>query len=135
VLCGSKEFIKKAHRARKLLGGGMRQAGVLAAAGIVALQKMVHRLGEDHARARTLAEGLSENRGLVLDAGTPATNMVFMNLGEDVGMSAAGVAEKLKEHGVLAGVADERRFRLVTHYWIDDEAVERAVAAFDAVLN
>jgi threonine aldolase len=134
VLCGQKEFIKKAHRARKLLGGGMRQAGVLAAAGIVALEKMAPRLGEDHARARTLAEGLSENRGLVLDVGTPATNMVFMNLAKDVTMSATEVAERIKARGVLVGVAGARRFRLVTHFWIDDESVERAAAAFSDVL-
>ena len=135
VLCGSKEFVKKAHRVRKLLGGGMRQAGVLAAAGIVALEKMVSRLGEDHARARTLAEGLGENRGLVLDAGTPATNMVFMDLAEDVPISATEVAERMKEHGVLVGVAGARRFRLVTHFWIDNESVERAIAAFSDVLS
>jgi threonine aldolase len=135
VLCGSQEFIKKAHRARKLLGGGMRQAGVLAAAGIVALEKMVPRLGEDHVRARTLAEGLSENRALILDAGTPATNMVFMNLAEDVPMSATEVAEKMKARGVLVGAAGARRFRLVTHYWIDDESVEQSVAAFSDVLS
>lgn len=135
VLCGSKEFIKKAHRVRKLLGGGMRQAGVLAAAGIVALEKMVFRLGEDHARARRLAEGLSEKRGLVLDAGTPATNMVFMSLAEDIPVSAIEVAEKMKEHGVLVGVAGARRFRLVTHCWIDDAGVERVVAAFGDVLT
>jgi threonine aldolase len=135
VLCGSKDFIEKAHRVRKMLGGGMRQVGVLAAAGIVALEKVAPRLGEDHVRARTLAEGLSENRGLVLDVGTPATNMIFMNLNSDVEMSANEVAEKMKEHGVLAGVAGNRRFRLVTHYWIDDESVEKAIAAFDTVLN
>lgn len=135
VLCGSREFIKRAHRVRKLLGGGMRQAGVLAAAGIVALENMVSRLGKDHARARTLAEGLSENRCLVLDAGTPATNMVFMNLSDDVPLSAAEVAEKMKERGVLVGVSGARRFRLVTHYWIDDEGVDRAVAAFGEVLK
>jgi threonine aldolase len=135
VLCGSREFINKAHRMRKLLGGGMRQAGVLAAAGIVALEKMVSRLGQDHARARTLAEGLSENRCLVLDAGTPATNMVFMNLSEDVPLSAVEIAEKMKERGVLVGVSGARRFRLVTHCWIDDEGVEKAVAAFDDVLS
>jgi threonine aldolase len=113
----------------------MRQAGVLAAAGIVALEKMVPRLGEDHVRARTLAEGLSENRGLVLDEGTPATNMIFMNLAEAVPMSADEVAEKMKAYGVLAGVAGTRRFRLVTHCWIDDTGVDKAVRAFDEVLN
>ena len=120
---------------RKLLGGGMRQTGVLAAAGIVALEKMVPRLGEDHLRARTLAEGLSEKRGLVLDAGTPATNMIFMNLAADVSMSATDVAEKMKDEGVLIGVAGARRFRLVTHYWINDESVERTVAAFGQILG
>ena len=96
---------------------------------------MVPRLGEDHVRARTLAEGLSENRGLVLDEGTPATNMIFMNLSDDVQMSANEVAEKMKERGVLVGISGARRFRLVTHYWIDDKSVERAIAAFDALLN
>jgi len=135
VLCGSKEFIKQAHRARKLLGGGMRQVGVLAAAGIVALEKMAPRLGEDHIRARTLAEGLSEMRGLVLDAGTPATNMIFMNLADDVSMSAEEVSEKMKKYGVLVGVSGARRFRLVLHFWIDDEGVEKTVAAFNNVLS
>ncbi len=135
LVCGSKDFIKEAHRARKLLGGGMRQAGVLAAAGVVALEKMVPRLGEDHARARMLAESLGKNRALVLDAGTPATNMIFMNLSDDVDVSVEQVAKKLRARGILAGVAGARRFRLVTHYWIDDEAVKKAVAAFDAVLN
>jgi threonine aldolase len=135
VLCGSREFIWRAHRVRKLLGGGMRQAGVLAAAGIVALEKMVSRLGQDHARARTLAEGLNENRCLVLDAGTPATNMVFMNLSEDVPISAAEVAERMKERGVLVGVAGARRFRLVLHCWIDDHGVETVVSAFSDVLK
>jgi len=135
VLCGSKEFIKQAHRARKLLGGGMRQAGVLAAAGIVALEKMAPRLGEDHVRARALAEGLSEIGGLVLDAGTPATNMIFMNLSEDVGMSADEVADKMKPQGVLAGVAGTQRFRLVTHYWIKEGDVDKVVSAFREVLS
>ena len=134
VLCGSQEFIKQAHRARKILGGGMRQAGILAAAGIVALKKMVPRLGEDHLRARTLAEGLSENRGLVLDAGTPATNMVFMNLADHILSSADEVAEEMKKHGILVGVAGKRRFRLVTHYWIDDAGVEATANAFGEVL-
>ena len=135
VLCGSKEFIEKAHRARKLLGGGMRQAGVLAAAGIVALEKVAPRLAEDHVRARTLAEGLSEMRGLVLDAGTPATNMIFMNLSDEVDQSASEIAETLKEHKILVGPAGARRFRLVTHCWISDEDIENVVAAFRTVVG
>jgi len=135
VLCGSKEFIKKAHRVRKILGGGMRQVGVLAAAGIVALEKIAPRLGEDHVRARTLAEGLSEVRGLVLDAGTPVTNMIFMNLSDEVDMSTSDVAEKIKEHGILVGAAGSRRFRLVMHCGINDEDVNEVVAAFRAVVG
>jgi threonine aldolase len=135
VLCGSREFIKKAHRIRKMVGGGMRQAGVLAAAGIVALKIMVPRLGEDHARARHLADGLGKNRCLVLDEGTPATNMIYMHLSEQVAISANDTAEKLKEHGILVGVVGERRFRLVTHFWIDDAGVESVIAAFAEVLR
>ncbi|RME90590.1 MAG: low-specificity L-threonine aldolase [Anaerolineae bacterium] len=134
VLCGSREFIARARRIRKQLGGGMRQVGVLAAAGIVALEKMVGRLGEDHARARRLAEGLRAIRGLVLDEGTPATNMVFLSLAEEVPFTAREVAEKMKSLGVLVGVVGERRFRLVTHYWVDDEGVEKAIEAFQEAL-
>ncbi len=112
----------------------MRQAGILAAAGIVALQKMVSRLGQDHMRARHLAEGLSEIPSLVLDPGTPATNMIFFNLTERVKLSTAQVEAEMKKKGVLVHASDERRFRLVTHYWIDDQAVDRTVEAFRAVL-
>jgi threonine aldolase len=130
VLCGSKEFIKKAHRLRKMLGGGMRQAGILAAAGIVALETMTVRLAEDHARAKKLADGLGQVPGLVLQAGSPATNMVFVSIDASVPYSAEDVRARLKERGVLLGVTGERQFRLVLHYWIDDAGVEQAVAAF-----
>ncbi len=134
VLCGEKSFIRRAHRVRKQLGGGMRQAGVLAAAGIVALENMVGRLAEDHARARRLAQGLETLPGLVLDPGSPYTNMVFLNLVEGSPFSAADVATRLKEQGVRVSVVGPRRFRLVTHYWIDDAAVDRAVNAFSQIL-
>ncbi|KAF0106456.1 MAG: threonine aldolase [Anaerolineaceae bacterium] len=130
VLCGSKEFIKKAHRLRKMLGGGMRQAGILAAAGIVALETMTVRLAEDHARARKLADGLKQVPGLVLQAGSPATNMVFVSLDASVPHSVEFVRTRLEERGVLLGVTGARQFRLVLHYWIDDAGVEQAVAAF-----
>ena len=84
VLCGSKEFIQKARRIRKQLGGGMRQAGILAAAGIVALEKMTDRLTEDHERAQRLAGGLAQIGGLVLDDGSPFSNMIFANLADPV---------------------------------------------------
>ncbi|HEX8990917.1 MAG TPA: low-specificity L-threonine aldolase [Anaerolineales bacterium] len=135
VLCGERGFIEKARRARKLLGGGMRQAGILAAAGIVALERMTERLVEDHARARKLADGLRKNDCVVLDAGTPATNMVFFNLAPHARLSAPDISEKLGKEGILVSPSGDRRFRLVTHCWIDDAGVDRAVAAFAAVLH
>lgn len=134
VLVGSQDFIHRAHRIRKQLGGGMRQAGILAAAGIVALECMVDRLADDHARARRLAAGLAQIPGLELDPGSPYTNMIFVGLKPDTGLVARDVAARLAELGVKVGVVSERRFRLVTHYWIDDEAVTYAAAAFRRVL-
>ena len=133
VLCGSKAFIARAQRLRKLLGGGMRQAGILAAAGIVALEKMTARLVEDHARAKKLADGLRQVPGLVLDPGTPATNMVFLSLAAQVKCTTEEFIERLKERSVLVGATGERSYRLVTHYWIDDEGVEKTIAAFRTV--
>lgn len=135
LICGTREFIQRVHRARKVLGGGMRQAGILAAAGIVALETMVERLSEDHARARALAERLGRVQGLVIEMGGPATNMLFLSLADSVPMSAKEVAEKLKVRGVLVGVVGARQFRLVTHYEITDLGVEQAVAAFEDVLR
>ena len=133
VLCGSSEFISRAHRIRKQLGGGMRQAGIVAAAGIVALESMVERLSEDHKRARDLVLGLSFLPWLVMDAGTPQTNMIFMSLAEPFPADAKQVAEELSKLGVRVGVVGKRRFRLVTHYWIDDAAVDKTLLAFQEV--
>jgi threonine aldolase len=133
VLCSSAEFIYKAHRIRKQLGGGMRQAGILAAAGIVALDTMIERLADDHKRARYLAQGLAFLPWLVLEPGTPYTNMIFMSLAENFPTDAKQVADELSKKGVRVGVVSERRFRLVTHYWIDDAAVDKAIVAFQEV--
>lgn len=135
LICGTREFIQSVHRQRKVLGGGMRQAGILAAAGIVALETMVERLSEDHARARTLAERLGTTRGLVVDMGGPATNMLFLSLADSVSLSAKEVAEKMKARGVLVGVVGARQFRLVTHYEITDAGVEQAAAAFREIVE
>jgi threonine aldolase len=133
VICGSAEFISKAHRIRKQLGGGMRQAGILAAAGIVALETMVERLVEDHKRARYLAQGLAFLPWLVMEPGTPYTNMIFMSLAGTFPVDAKEVAAQLAKMELRVGVVGKRRFRLVTHYWIDDEAVEKAILAFQEV--
>ena len=135
ILAGSQKFINRARHIRKMLGGGMRQAGVLAAAGIISLEKMTGRLADDHTRAKKLAEGLKRVRGVVLDPGSPSTNIIYFNLAEDVSDNAHQITEKMKEHGVLLDPDGSRRFRLVTHYWIDDDAVEKAVYAFSQVLN
>ncbi len=134
VILGSEEFIRKVRRIRKQLGGGMRQAGIIAAAGIVALEQMVDRLEEDHCRAGALAQGLAVMPGIEPDTATPPTNMVFANLAEGMPLSAAEVAARLKEHGVLVGATGERRFRMVTHYWVDDAGIDQTVRAFQQVL-
>lgn len=134
VLCGSQDFIAAARRIRKQLGGGMRQAGILAAAGIVALEQMTERLSEDHRRAKQLAEGLSGLSGLSLDQRLPPSNMVFATLVPEVPFSAAEVATRLRADGIKVGVVGDRRFRMVTHYWIDDDGVTRTVEAFRKML-
>ena len=134
MLVGSRAFIKRAHHLRKMLGGGMRQVGVLAAAGIISLQSMIERLEDDHMRARKLAEGLGRIEGIEVDEGSPHTNMVYLNLGYAVKPDASEVTFRLKAQNVLVDPDGPRRFRLVTHCWIDDEGVDRAVAAFKEVL-
>ena len=135
VLVGGDNFIKRARHIRKMLGGGMRQVGVLAAAGIISLERMTKRLSEDHARAKNLADGLRQIHGLIVDQNSPYTNMVYLNLAEDVKPNAQQVAQKMRDFGVLVDPENARRFRLVTHYWIDDPAVEKTISAFQKVLN
>lgn len=135
MLVGSQKFIARARHLRKMLGGGMRQVGVIAAAGIISLEKMVNRLAEDHTRAKKLADGLRQNRGLCVDDGSPYSNMVYMNLSDEVKMDSKQVCEKARPMGILLDAENSRRFRLVTHYWIDDGAVEKTIAAFQEILN
>jgi len=135
MLVGSAKFIKRARHLRKMLGGGMRQVGIVAAAGIISLESMIERLGEDHARARKLAEGLSQIKGIVVDKGSPYTNMVYFDLTKDAPLNAEQIMYKLQDRGILVGPESYTRFRLVTHYWIDDAAVERTVQAFADALG
>jgi len=135
MLVGKQKFIARARHLRKMLGGGMRQVGVIAAAGLISLEKMTVRVGDDHVRAKKLADGLRKIEGIVLDEGSPYTNMIYFNLAESVPLNAPQVAEKMKKLGVLVDPDDWRRFRLVTHYWIDDAAVEKSVSAFAKTLS
>lgn len=134
VVCGTKAFIRKGLRIRKMLGGGMRQAGILAAAGIVALEKMTRRLGEDHQKATDLAVGLAAIPGITFEMGMPQSNMVFPSLTDEVKATTDEVAEKLNLLGVKVGVVARRRFRLVTHYWISEADIAYTVRAFAQVL-
>jgi threonine aldolase len=130
LLCGTEDFIKRARRARKQLGGGMRQAGILAAAGIVALESMVDRLTEDHDRARRLAEGLQALPAISVEQDPPPTNMFFMNLDPEAGFTAQDLIEKLENDGIKLTARYGYRMRLVVHYWIDDAAIDRAIDGF-----
>ncbi|HEY6073396.1 MAG TPA: low-specificity L-threonine aldolase [Anaerolineales bacterium] len=127
MLVGSKAFIERARHLRKMLGGGMRQVGVLAAAGIVSLESMIERLEDDHARAVRLAEGLRGIPAIQVDEGSPATNMIFFNLGQESPLDAFQLTERARAQGILLDPDSSRRFRLVTHFWIDDVGVDRAV--------
>lgn len=134
VLCGPADFIAEARRHRKQVGGGMRQAGILAAAGLVALDTMIERLEDDHANARRLAAGLRGLPGLEFDPGEPATNMVFFNVTARAKVSPAELVDRLRAQGIVLDGDGTSRFRLVTHYWASAADVDRAIAAFRAVL-
>lgn len=134
MLVGSKEFIAKAHRLRKMLGGGMRQVGVMAAAGLVSLEKMTGRLKQDHARAKNLYEGLKQVSGLRLEA-EPASNMVYFTLADRIQLTENQIIAEMKKRGVMVDWSAPRQFRLVTHYWVDDAGVEKTVKAFGEVLK
>jgi threonine aldolase len=134
MLVGTKEFIAKAFRLRKMLGGGMRQVGVVAAAGLISLEKMTGRLGQDHARARSLFEGLKQVSGLRL-AAEPSSNMVYFDLEVSVALTENQIIEEMKQRGVLVDYSAPRQFRLVTHYWVDDAGVEKTVQALKDVLK
>jgi threonine aldolase len=134
MLAGPAEAIGRGRRLRKLLGGGMRQAGVLAAAGLYALEHHVERLADDHRRARRLAEALAGCERVSLDPSLVETNIVVARLRSPEDDPEQAVLE-LREAGVLCSPLDRRTLRLVTHLDVDDEALERAVAACRRVLG
>ena len=134
MLVGSQEFIARAHRLRKMQGGGMRQVGVVAAAGLISLEKMTGRLKQDHVRAKILFEGLKQIPGLRLEA-EPSSNMVYFDLEDQIKLTENQIIAEMKKHGVLVDWSAPRQFRLVTHYWVDDAGVEKTVQAFRNVLK
>ncbi|MCB9437406.1 MAG: low-specificity L-threonine aldolase [Anaerolineales bacterium] len=128
VIVGSHEFIYRARRIRKALGGALRQAGILAAAGIVALEEMTERLREDHANARLLAEGLASIPAITLDASTIKTNIIYFELNDAAPISADDLGVALAAEGIVIGSAyGGQKLRFVTHYWIKTAHVEHVV--------
>jgi threonine aldolase len=133
AVAGSKEFVAEARRVRKLFGGGMRQAGVVAAAALVGLENERARLPLDHRRAKRLAEALAEIKGVALDPSTVETNIVILTVEREVFGEAATLVSKLSEKGVLAGAAGPDAVRLVTHADVGDLDVNHAIEAFRAL--
>lgn len=133
LLVGSREFIDRADRARRRLGGGMRQAGIIAAAGLVALDTMIDRLADDHAHARSLAEGIAAIPGLQVDLDAVETNMVYVDH-RPSGRSTAEVLARLAAHGVLASDRSPDHIRLVTHRHHDRAAIDAALQRIAAAM-
>lgn len=134
LVCGSTEFIERARRTRKVLGGGMRQVGVLAAAGIVALEQMVDRLQEDHDNARLLAEGIATTPGLLVDLAHVQTNIIFFELHKP-GLTAPQFAVALDREGIRLMAFNDVRMRAVTHYGIARADVERTLSVMRQILS
>ena len=132
LLVGSRDFIEQARAYRKALGGGMRQAGILAAAGLIALEKTPAHLPEDHANARFLAEGLAQIPGIKLDAKKVVTNIVIFDI-SGTGMTSDVLSRKLAERKVLANGISPEAMRFVTHYDVDRAGCGRALAAMRAI--
>ena len=134
MLLGSRDFIAQARIGRKLLGGGMRQAGVLAAAGLIALEETPKILHRDHENARHLAEGLAQIKGISLDPKKTVTNIVIFDV-RATGRTAESICTELGERQILCGATDKYSVRMVTHYDVDRAGIDRAVAALSEILK
>lgn len=134
VVAGDHEFIQKARRNRKVVGGSMRQAGVLAAAGLVAVTEMVERLADDHANAKALAEGLAQIDGISIDPSTVETNIVFFVL-EDQNLTPVQLAQNLRSEGILLNAGAGRRMRAVLNHHVTAEDIPVVLAAFEKALR
>ena len=134
VICGSGQFIAEARRNRKVLGGGMRQSGIISAAGIEALEQMVDRLAEDHENARRLAEGIARIPGLSLDLGKIYTNIVYFDMA-DKQFDAGTLVKQLADRGVKVLQLGPGRLRAVTHYGISTEDIDLALVALNEAMT
>jgi len=134
MVCGSQEFIAEALRTRKVLGGGMRQTGVIAAAGTIALEQMLDRLAEDHMNARRLAEGIAQTPGLSIDPARIKTNIIFFDLVSDR-LAAPEFIKRLEQKGIKLLPTGLSRFRMVTHYGINSEDIDATLVALGQVME
>jgi len=134
ILAGSKEFIQRARKNRKMLGGGMRQAGILAAAGIIAIENMVERLEEDHKNAQILGEGLTDMNGIKVDLETIPTNMVYFDL-QGSGMDTYQFLPKLADYNILGSPRPPSKVRLVTHYGISEDDIYTTIKAIKEIVS
>ena len=134
MIAGSRDFIDKANWARKRIGGGMRQAGVIAAAGIVALESMIGRLAEDHSNARALAEGINGTRGFEVDMSTVQSNMVVAHHGSS-GLGTDQMLALLEKYGVLASGRPPESIRLVTNRHHDSDTIDEVVNRIRAAMG
>lgn len=134
LLVGTDEFIEKSRKIRKLLGGGMRQAGIIAAPGIIALESMINRLEEDHRNARFLAEGIAKIDGIQIDLNCVQTNMVVFDV-SNLGTDGEMFVSKLKQKDILSLSLTKKKVRLVTHKGIEREHIEIAISAIDNLSN
>ncbi len=134
LVAGSKPFIDRVHRFRKMFGGGMRQVGIIAAAGIYALDHHLERLKDDHQNAKRLAVGLKELKGVSIDPKYVETNIVIFDIA-DTGMAGSQVADSMKKEGVLIHALSKTQIRLVTHLDVTAEDIEKALKVFEKVLG
>ncbi len=134
ILAGSKEFIEKARKGRKLMGGGMRQAGIIAAAGIVALGKMTKRLGDDHKNAQLLGKKLAEIPGIKVDLEDIHINMVFADF-SGTGLNTQDLIGKLFINGIKVNPPENGKMRFVTHYWITEDDINKVVDCIKNIVS
>jgi len=134
VVVGGQQFIDRARKTRKVLGGGMRQAGIIAAAGIVALEKMIDRLEEDHRNAKQLAEGIAKITGVKVDLEAVQTNMVRFDI-SNLGVPDELFVLKLKENNVLVSTMAKNSLRMVTHRGIEKVHIEKAIIAMESIVK
>jgi threonine aldolase len=134
VLCGSRTMIEKARRVRKLLGGSTRQAGILAAPGLIALETMISRLSEDHENASVLAQRLNKLPGIQIDMQSVQTNIIMIDIISD-SLTSEKVHRKLQEHRIEVNIVSEKRIRLVTHRHFKSDHIPIVIYGFESVLQ